>query len=155
MLDTGIKETKKIQIAEKLSQLLAETYSLYLKTHKYHWNVTGPMFQTLHTMFEKHYMDLAEAVDDLAERIRVLGEKAPGSFQEFSQLSQVKDDHQKETSSEQMIANLLKDHELVARRAKEVLALLEEANDEGTASLMGTRIEYHEKTAWMLKSLIN
>ncbi len=153
-LNTGIEESKKTEIAQTLSKLLAETYTLYLKTHKYHWNVTGPMFQTLHLMFEQHYNDLALAVDEIAERIRVLGVKAPGSYTEFSQLSSVKDDASMDASAEAMIKNLLNDHEQVARTAKDVLPLLDGANDEGTNSLLGARIEYHEKTAWMLNSLI-
>jgi starvation-inducible DNA-binding protein len=153
-LNTGIEESKKTEIAQTLSKLLAETYTLYLKTHKYHWNVTGPMFQTLHLMFEQHYNDLALAVDEIAERIRVLGVKAPGSYTEFSQLSSVKDDASMDASAEAMIKNLLNDHEQVARTAKDVLPLLDGANDEGTNSLLGARIEYHEKTAWMLNSLM-
>ena len=153
-LNTGIAEGKRDEIASSLSKLLAETYTLYLKTHKYHWNVTGPMFQSLHLMFEQHYNELALAVDEIAERIRVLGVKAPGSYTEFSKLSAVKDDSATDTSTDAMIKNLLSDHEQVVRTAKEVLPLLEGANDEGTNSLMGARIEYHEKTAWMLKSLI-
>ncbi len=153
-LNTGIEENKRVEVAQLLSKLLAETYTLYLKTHKYHWNVTGPMFQTLHLMFEQHYNDLALAVDLIAERIRVLGEKAPGSYSEFAELSAVKDDASKEVAATNMLQNLLKDHEQVARRAKEILPLLDGANDEGTNSLLGARIEYHEKTAWMLKSML-
>lgn len=154
MLNTGIQESKREVIGNSVSKLLAESYTLYLKTHKYHWNVTGPMFQTLHLMFEQHYNDMALAVDEIAERIRVLGLKAPGSYTEFSKLSEVKEDPSVDVSAEQMIANLLADHEQVVRTAKSVLPLLDGANDEGTNSLMGARIEYHEKTAWMLKSLI-
>ncbi len=153
-LNTGIQEGKRVEIAKSLSKLLAETYTLYLKTHKYHWNVTGPMFQTLHLMFETQYNELALAVDGIAERIRVLGVKAPGSYREFSDLSSVKDDPNTEVAATQMIENLLKDHEQIARSAKEILPLLDGANDEGTNSLLGARIEYHEKTAWMLKSLV-
>ena len=153
-LNTGIQEGKRVEIAKSLSKLLAETYTLYLKTHKYHWNVTGPMFQTLHLMFETQYNELALAVDGIAERIRVLGVKAPGSYREFSDLSSVKDDPNTEVTATQMIENLLKDHEQIARSAKEILPLLDGANDEGTNSLLGARIEYHEKTAWMLKSLV-
>lgn len=154
MLNTGINESKRTQIAEGMSTLLAETYTLYLKTHKYHWNVVGHMFQTLHVMFEQHYNDLALAVDEIAERIRVLGEKAPGSYAEYAKLSAVKEDASTDTVAEQMIVNLLADHEQVTKTAKSILPLLEDANDEGTNSLLGARIEYHEKTAWMLKSLL-
>lgn len=153
-LNTGIDEAKREKIAKSLSRLLAETYTLYLKTHKYHWNVTGPMFQSLHLMFEEHYNALALAVDELAERIRVLGVKAPGSYSEFAELSAVKDDASTDTTANKMIENLLKDHELVTRTAKEVQTVIEGANDEGTNSLLGARIEFHEKTAWMLKSLL-
>ena len=152
-LNTGIEESKREEIAKGLSRLLADSYTLYLKTHKYHWNVTGSAFQALHVMFEGHYTALAGAVDEIAERIRVLGVKAPGSYSEFAELSAVKDDVNQNVTSDSMILNLLKDHEQVARTAKDVLTLLDDANDEGTGSLLGARIEYHEKTAWMLKSL--
>lgn len=153
-LNIGIEEGKRVEISKSLSKLLAETYTLYLKTHKYHWNVTGPMFQTLHTMFETQYTTLALAVDEIAERIRVMGVKAPGSYSEFAEVSSVKEDTSADTNSNDMINNLLKDHEQVVRTAKEILPQLEGANDEGTNSLLGARIEFHEKTAWMLRSLI-
>lgn len=152
-IKTGISESKRAAIAEHLSKLLAESYTLYLKTHKYHWNVTGPQFQQLHLMFETHYNDLALAVDEIAERIRVLGESAPGSYTEFSKLSSIKDDPASKVPYTDMVENLLTDHEQITRTAKEILPLLEDANDEGTNSLLGARIEYHEKTAWMLHSL--
>jgi len=154
-LNTGIVEAKRPEIAKGLAQVLAETYTLYLKTHKYHWNVTGPMFQTLHLMFETHYNDLALAVDEVAERIRVLGEKAPGSYKEFSELSSVKEDPSNGTAAEQMIKNLLADHEQIVRTSKDVMTTAEGANDEGSNALLSARIEYHEKTAWMLRSLID
>ncbi|EQC43763.1 Dps family protein [Bacteriovorax sp. Seq25_V] len=153
-LNIGIDENKRVEIATSLSQLLAESYTLYLKTHKYHWNVTGPMFQTLHLMFETQYNELALAVDEIAERIRVMGVKAPGSYGEFAKLSSVKEDTSTNTEANVMIQNLLNDHETIVRSAKGILPLLEGANDEGTNSLLGARIEYHEKTAWMLRSLI-
>lgn len=153
-LNIGIEEGKRTEIAGELSKLLAETYTLYLKTHKYHWNVTGPMFQTLHLMFEQHYTDLSLAVDEIAERIRVLGVKAPGSYTEFSELSAVKDDPSKDVSANAMIENLLQDHEQVVRTTKGILNILEGSNDEGTSSFVGARIEYHEKTAWMLRSML-
>ncbi|MCF8058948.1 MAG: DNA starvation/stationary phase protection protein [Bacteriovoracaceae bacterium] len=153
-LNTGINEEKRIEIAKSLSELLAETYTLYLKTHKYHWNVTGPMFQTLHLMFEGQYTALALAVDEVAERIRVMDVKAPGSYTEFAEISRVKEDSSMDTEAQVMIKNLLGDHEQIVRTAKGILPLLEGANDEGTSSLLGSRIEYHEKTAWMLRSLI-
>lgn len=153
-LNTGIEETKRVTIASELSTLLAESYTLYLKTHKYHWNVTGPMFQALHTMFEAQYSELALAVDEIAERIRVLGVKAPGSYSEFEKLSQVKEDSSQSADTNTMLSNLLQDHEQITRTAKSILPLLEGANDEGTNSLLGARIEYHEKTAWMLNSML-
>ncbi len=155
VLNTGINEDKRLEIAKGLSGLLAESYTLYLKTHKYHWNVTGPMFQTLHLMFEEQYTAMALAVDELAERIRVLGVKAPGSYTEFAEISRVKEDSSENTPAEEMIKNLLADHEQIVRTAKEILPMLEGANDEGTNSLLGARIEYHEKTAWMLRSLVS
>ncbi len=153
-INTGIEEAKRSEIANSLSKLLAESYTLYLKTHKYHWNVTGPMFQSLHLMFETQYNELALAVDEIAERIRVLGVKAPGSYTEFSKLSEVKDDPRVDIVANDMITQLLADHEQVTRTAKAILPQLDGANDEGTNSLLGARIEYHEKTAWMLKSLL-
>ena len=154
-LNTGIEESKREDIAEGLARLLAESYTLYLKTHKYHWNVTGPMFQTLHLMFEQHYTELALAVDEIAERVRVMGVKAPGSYTEFAKLSRVKEDATTSTDATSMIKNLLEDHEQVTRTAKEILPMLDGANDEGTNGLLGTRIEFHEKTAWMLRSLLD
>ncbi len=153
-LNTGISDDKRNEIAQGLSKLLAESYTLYLKTHKYHWNVVGPNFQTLHLMFEQHYNDLALAVDEIAERIRVLDVKAPGSYTEFAKLSEIHEDTKTDTNAEEMVKNLLAGHEQVTRTAKSILPLLDGANDEGTNSLMGARIEYHEKTAWMLKSLL-
>ena len=153
-LNTGINEEKRVEIAKGLSELLAETYTLYLKTHKYHWNVTGSMFQTLHLMFEGQYMALALAVELVAERIRVMDVTAPGSYSEFAAISRVKEDSSHETSAEDMIKNLLSDHEQIVRTAKAILPVIDGANDEGTNSLLGARIEFHEKTAWMLRSLI-
>ncbi|MEC7275210.1 MAG: DNA starvation/stationary phase protection protein [Bdellovibrionota bacterium] len=155
VLNTGINEDKRNEIANGLKKVLAETYTLYLKTHKYHWNVTGPMFQSLHLMFEEHYMALATAVDEIAERVRVLGELAPGSYAEFTELSSVKEDPSMGAAAQDMIKTLLSDHEQITRTVKDVLPLLEDANDEGTNSLLGARIEFHEKTAWMLKSLLH
>lgn len=152
LVQTGIEEKKRSQIAQHLAQLLAETYTLYLKTQKYHWNVVGMHFQSLHMLFEGQYQDLAQAVDEIAERIRVLGEEAPGSYQEFSKLSSVADDPKSKVSDQEMLRNLLTDHEKVVMTAKRLLPLLEGANDEGTSSLLGSRIEIHEKAAWMLRS---
>ncbi len=153
-LNIGINENKRVEISKGLAKLLAETYTLYLKTHKYHWNVTGPMFQALHTMFMEQYTAMSLAVDEIAERIRVMDVKAPGSYTEFSALSSVKEDAAIDASADIMIKNLLKDHEQVARTAKEILPTLDGANDEGTNSLIVARIEFHEKSAWMSISII-
>lgn len=155
MINIGIEESKRKEIAQELGKLLASSYTLYLKTHKYHWNVTGSMFQTLHLMFEEHYTALSTAVDEIAERIRVMGVKAPGSYSEFAKLSVIKEDIELERSSNEMISHLLADHESIIRLSKEILEVLDGANDEGTAGLIGARLEYHEKTAWMLRSLID
>ncbi len=151
-LNIGITEIKCSEIAQELSILLAETHTLYLKTHKYHWNVTGPMFGSLHHLFEKQYTALALAVDEIAERIRVMGVKSPGSHTEFAKLSGIKDDPFLDVEPHIMIENLLRDHEHIIKTAKYILTVLSDANDEGTTSLLGARIEFHEKTAWMLKS---
>ena len=151
-LNIGISDVKCTEIAQELSILLAETYTLYLKTHKYHWNVTGPMFGSLHTLFEKQYTALALAVDEIAERIRVMSVKSPGSYTEFAKLSGLKDDPLLDVEPHIMIENLLRDHEHIVKTAKYIVTVLNEANDEGTISLLGERIEFHEKTAWMLKS---
>ena len=149
-LNTGINENKVRDIAKGLSKLLAETYTLYLKRT----NITGTLRDQcfkLYTMFETHYTALALAVDEIAERIRVMDVKAPGPYTEFAELSQVKKISSKEIQARLMIKNLLQDHEQVVRTAKEILPILEGANDEGTNSLFGAGIEFHEKTAWMLK----
>ena len=150
----GIEPEDRRKIAAELSRLLADSYSLYLKCHNFHWNVTGPMFMSLHNMFEEQYTELAEAVDQIAERIRILGEKAPGTFREFLALTSVNSDDDAELSANQMVESLMQGHEQVVRTAKKVLSTLEGANDEGTAGLVGTRIETHEKAAWMLRSLL-
>ena len=152
-LNIGIEESERKEIAAGLSKVLADSYTLYLKTHNYHWNVTGPMFQTLHLMFETHYTELATAVDDIAERIRSLGEKAPGSYREFSALTAIEEDS-KTPSAKEMIANLVTSHETLIRTARAVFPLAEKADDEATADLMTQRIQLHEKTAWMLRSLL-
>ena len=137
------------EVAAALARLLAETYTLYLKTHNFHWNVTGPHFHTLHLMFEEQYTELATAVDTLAERIRALGQRAPGSYAVFAKLSAVKD-ASGTPDAEAMLAELAADHKLVAEQADRVLRVAQEHNDEGTSSIAGDRIELHEKTVWML-----
>ena len=152
-IDIGIDETDRQAIAEALSRLLADTYTLYLKTHNYHWNVTGPMFQTLHLMFETQYNELALAVDLLAERIRSLGAPAPASYREFSALSSVAEDEDRPDATE-MIRRLVSGQETVARTARSVFPVAEKAHDEATADLLTQRLQVHEKTAWMLRSLL-
>ena len=152
-IDIGIDETDRQAIAEALSRLLADTYTLYLKTHNYHWNVTGPMFQTLHLMFETQYNELALAVDLLAERIRSLGAPAPASYREFSALSSVVEDEDRPDATE-MIRRLVSGQETVARTARSVFPVAEKAHDEATADLLTQRLQVHEKTAWMLRSLL-
>jgi starvation-inducible DNA-binding protein len=152
-IDIGISEADRLEIAEGLSKLLADSYSLYLKTHNYHWNVTGPMFQTLHLMFETQYNELALAVDLIAERIRALGAYAPGSYGEFAKLSSIPEDEDRPHATE-MIKRLVKGQESVARTARSIYPVVERANDEPTADLLTQRLQVHEKTAWMLRSLL-
>jgi starvation-inducible DNA-binding protein len=153
-IDIGISEADRLEIAEGLSRLLADSYSLYLKTHNYHWNVTGPMFQTLHLMFETQYNELALAVDLIAERIRALGAYAPGSYGEFAALSSITEDQDRPTAR-QMIERLVKGQESVARTARSIYPVVQRANDEPTADLLTQRLQVHEKTAWMLRSLLD
>ena len=152
-IDIGIKEADRRKIAQGLSRLLADTYTLYLKTHNYHWNVTGPMFQTLHLMFEQQYNELALAVDLIAERIRALGVPAPGTYREFAALSSIKESRGV-PKAEQMIKDLVAGQEAVARTARSVFPLVDRVNDEPSADLLTQRMQVHEKTAWMLRSLL-
>jgi starvation-inducible DNA-binding protein len=152
-IDIGIDESDREAIADGLRHLLADSYTLYLKTHRYHWNVTGPMFQTLHLMFEQQYNELALAVDLIAERIRALGVLAPGSYHEFSELSAVPQDHDDPDATE-MIQRLVKGQETVVRTARSIFPAVEHARDEPTADLLTQRMQVHEKTAWMLRSLL-
>jgi starvation-inducible DNA-binding protein len=152
-IDIGIDKKARKDIADGLSHLLADSYTLYLKTHNFHWNVTGPMFNTLHLMFEGQYTELATAVDEIAERIRALGHPAPGSYAQFTKLSKVKEETGT-PSAEEMIKQLVEAHETVARTARQVFPVAEEANDEPTADLLTQRLQVHEKTAWMLRSLL-
>jgi starvation-inducible DNA-binding protein len=153
-INIGIPEAQRTKVAESLSKLLADSYTLYLKTHNYHWNVTGPMFQTLHTMFETQYTELASAVDEIAERIRALGVYAPGTYKKFSELSSIKEEDGV-PSAQEMIRNLVEGHEAVSRTAREAFPAAEEALDEATADLFVGRMQLHEKTAWMLRSLLD
>lgn len=152
-INIGISEEQRKAIAEGLSVLLADTYTLYLKTHNYHWNVTGPMFQTLHTLFETQYNELALAVDDIAERIRALGEFAPGSYKEYAKLTSIKE-ADGIPSAEDMIKDLVKGQEAIAKTARSIVPTADEAADEVTLDLLTQRMTVHEKTAWMLRSLV-
>ena len=152
-IDIGIDTADREAIAEGLSRLLADSYTLYLKTHNYHWNVVGPMFNTLHLMFEAHYNELALAVDLIAERIRALGVRAPGSYREFAALSSITEDED-QPDAEEMIRRLVIGQETVARTARSVFPVVERASDEPTADLLTQRLQVHEKTAWMLRSML-
>lgn len=152
-VNIGINEENRKQIAEGLSRLLADTYSLYLTTHNFHWNVTGPMFQTLHLMFETQYTELAIAVDLIAERIRALGYPAPGTYGDFAKLSSIPETMGVPKANE-MIRLLVEGQEAVARTARSVFPVVDQANDEPTADLLTQRMQLHEKNAWMLRSLL-
>jgi starvation-inducible DNA-binding protein len=152
-IDIGINEADRKQIAEGLSRLLADSYTLYLKTHNFHWNVTGPMFNTLHLMFETQYNELALAVDLIAERIRALGYPAPGSYKAYAGLSSIKE-ADGVPAAKTMIAHLVKGQEAVVKTARSIFPAVERANDEPTADLLTQRMQVHEKTAWMLRSML-
>lgn len=152
-MDIGIKEQDRKKIAEGLSHLLADTYTLYLKTHYFHWNVTGPMFNTLHLMFEGQYTELALAVDLVAERIRSLDVYAPGTYRDFVKLSSIKES-ESVPNAQDMIKELVAGHEAVCRTARSVFPAAEAASDEATSDLLTQRLQLHEKTAWMLRSLL-
>jgi starvation-inducible DNA-binding protein len=152
-IDIGIPEKHRLKIGESLGKLLADTYTLYLKTHNYHWNVTGPMFQTLHLMFETHYNELALAVDLIAERMRALDVYAPGTYAAYSKLATIKEEEGVPLAKE-MIRNLVRGHEAVVKTARSIYPHAEKGNDEATLDLLTQRIQTHEKTAWMLRSLL-
>ena len=152
-INIGIREDDRHAIAQGLSALLADTYTLYLKTHYFHWNDTGPMFQTLHLMFETQYNELALAVDSIAERIRALGVQAPGTYREFMALCSIEESEGVPKAIE-MISQLVEGQEAVVRTARSLYPLVEQAHDEATADLLTQRIQLHEKTAWMLRSLL-
>ena len=152
-IDIGIDEEDRGAIAAGLARLLADSYTLYLKTHNFHWNVSGPMFQTLHLLFEQQYTELALAVDLIAERIRALGHPAPGSYAEFARLSSVAEEVLV-PGAEAMIRQLVGGQETVARTAREVYRAAEDAADHATMDLLTQRLQVHEKNAWMLRSLL-
>lgn len=152
-LDIGIGEQERARIAEGLSHLLADTYMLYLKTQSFHWNVTGPQFNTLHQMFETQYTELSGAVDEIAERIRALGFPAPGSFSQFSKLATIQEATGVPNATE-MIRQLAADQATVARTARTLFPTVGDAHDEPTADLLTQRLQVHEKAAWMLRSML-
>lgn len=152
-MNLGIKEKDRKAIAEGLRAVLADTYTLYLKTHGYHWNVTGPMFRTLHLMFEEQYNELWTAVDGIAERIRSLGYPAPGTYKEFAELTEIEDADGVPDATE-MIRQLIAGHETVVRTARKLYPIVDGAADEATADVLTERLTIHEKTAWMLRSLL-
>ena len=151
--DIGIGETDRKEIGETLARLLADTYALYLKTQNYHWNVAGPRFRELHLMFEQQYQELAEATDEIAERIRILGFSAPATFGEFSRLTSLPIE-EGVPEAEAMVRKLLEGHELVLRTARQVLERADKTDDHGTVELTTRRIAYHEKTCWMLATMV-
>ncbi len=153
-INIGINDKDRKAIADGLGKLLADTYTLYLTTHNFHWNVTGPMFNTLHTMFMQQYTELWNAVDPVAERIRSLGHPAPGSYAEFGKLSSIPDAPAKPPKALDMVRILVDGHEAVARTARSVFPLAEKAGDEPTADLLTQRLTVHEMAAWMLRSLL-
>lgn len=153
-IDIGISEADREAIVEGLSRLLADTYTLYLTTHNFHWNVTGPMFNTLHQMFMAQYTELWNAVDPIAERIRSLGYPAPGSYAQFGSLASIKDAPAEPPKALEMVAVLVEGHEAVARTARGLFPLAEKAGDEPTSDLLTQRLSVHEKTAWMLRALL-
>ena len=152
-INIGISEKDRAAIAGGLSHLLADTYTLYLTTHNFHWNVTGPMFRTLHLMFEEQYNELALAVDSIAERIRALGFPAPGAYATYARLSSIKEE-EGVPSAEDMIKQLVAGQEAVTRTARGIFPLLDKVSDEPTADLLTQRMQVHEKTAWMLRALL-
>ncbi|MBJ6610231.1 MAG: DNA starvation/stationary phase protection protein [Candidatus Thiothrix moscowensis] len=152
-INIGIQTEQRQAIADGLSRLLADTYTLYLKTHNYHWNVTGPMFNTLHLMFETQYNELALAVDLIAERIRALGHVAPGTYAAYSRLSSIPEE-EGVPKAQDMIRNLVEGQEAVVRTARSIFPVVDAAGDEPTADLLTQRMQIHEKNAWMLRSML-
>ena len=152
-VDIGIPDEQRARIVHGLSSVLADSYTLYLKTHSYHWNVVGPMFHSLHAMFEEEYTELALAVDEIAERIRALGAPAPGTYREFTELSVLVEDTDQPEARE-MVARLVAAHEATARTIREALPVAEQAPDQVSTDLLTRRLEVHEKTAWMLRSML-
>lgn len=151
-IDIGIKEEDRIAVADQLKRLLADSYTLYLQTHNFHWNVTGPQFRELHLMFQEHYTELAVAVDDIAERIRTLGVAAPGTYKAFAKLSAINEVDGVPSATE-MVALLTQSHEQVVKTCRESLKTAQDAEDESSVALISDRMRVHEKTAWMLRAM--
>ena len=154
MMDIGISEADRIAIAEGLKTLLADSYTLYLQTHNFHWNVTGPQFRELHLMFEEHYTELASAVDEIAERIRTLGVAAPGTYKAFATLANI-EEAEGVPGAEEMVALLTTGHEQVVKTCRAALAKAQQGDDESSAALISDRMRVHEKTAWMLRAIVD
>jgi starvation-inducible DNA-binding protein len=152
-INTGIPAEQRAAIVQGLAKLLADSYVLYLKTHSFHWNVEGPMFQTLHQMFMEQYTETWNAIDLIAERIRSLGEYAPGTYREYARLTRIKET-EGVPRAEDMVRLLIEGQEAVVRTAREALAVADEANDQPTLDLLTQRMQIHEKNAWMLRSLL-
>jgi starvation-inducible DNA-binding protein len=150
-INIGISEENRKETADALSRVLADSYMLYLKTHNYHWNVTGELFHSLHEQFEEQYTELADAIDEIAERIRALGYRAPGTFKEFNELTSI-DEQQDEPEAMEMVRRLAIGNEQVLRTAREALEPANNAEDEATIDLITERLHVHSKTAWMLRS---
>ena len=153
-INIGINEQDRLNVAGHLKRLLADSYTLYLQTHNFHWNVTGKQFRDLHLMFEEHYNELALAVDEIAERIRTLGSPAPGTYKAFAELSSIKEVEDIPSASD-MVAILNRSHEAVVRTCREALKVAQDADDESSAALISDRMRIHEKTAWMLRALLD
>lgn len=152
-INLGINPEQRTRIAEGLKKVLADSYTLYLQTHNFHWNVTGPQFRELHLMFEEHYTELAVAVDDIAERIRTLGITAPGTYRQFASLTRI-EEVEEIPPAQEMIRILMESHEQVVRTCREVLKTASDAGDESSTALISDRMRIHEKTAWMLRALL-
>lgn len=153
-IDIGLDENARKSVAEALNATLADTYALYMKTHAYHWNVTGPQFHTLHVMFEEQYREMWAALDEIAERVRALGVFAPTSGKQFSELAAIESADTSPPAATTMVERLLSDHETLIKRAREGLSTAEEAGDAASADLLTVRIQTHEKTAWMLRAMV-
>ncbi|REL37133.1 Dps family protein [Thalassotalea euphylliae] len=153
-INIGINEADRINVAEQLKHLLADSYTLYLQTHNFHWNVTGRQFRELHLMFEEHYTELADAVDEIAERIRTLGVAAPGTYKAFAALSSIEEVEGVPSASD-MVSILTRAHETVVRTCRAALKVAQDADDESSAALASDRMRVHEKTAWMLRALLD